>query len=183
MKKEFKVGDSVRCIGGDFYYITIGKVYVIIQLGSDNTIYIRDNDNDEASYGPEYFELVDEYSTNLLEKLNIAKSYIGKSVTYLSGGNSLTIQKVELVTLESELKNYSTHIESQFRKDGYAVVMIGNGGSIAFENIVKIVEKSSKLVLNKEYTAIVYKDRVEVGCQTFPISVVENILKLSELIN
>lgn len=39
---------------------------------------------------------------------------------------------------------------------------------------------SKKIVLNNQYEAVIYKDKVVVGCQTIPIEKVKEILKISE---
>ena len=40
----------------------------------------------------------------------------------------------------------------------------------------------SEVVLNKEYTAKVYKDKIVVGCQTFPVFIIDDlVLALKEM--
>ena len=61
---KFKVGDKIRCVDNSIQsgYLTEGKVYVVIELDSDqNFVRIeRDNDLHVCSYFYQRFELVQE---------------------------------------------------------------------------------------------------------------------------
>lgn len=61
-------------------------------------------------------------------------------------------------------------------------LIIGYGrkmSAIDFDQI-SIGESSEEVILNASYTAKVYADKVEVGCQTFPIDKIREIVKVSE---
>ena len=128
------------------------------------------------------FELVESPSNvpttiniaELNEKLQKAKSLIGKRVRYQS-----IIRVATSCEFFCDPKTISSfNVENKIKKDGYCVAI--RYGEYSISPVDDLEEDISKeFVLNEDYTAIVSKEAVKVGCQTFDSKV---ILEMAEYI-
>lgn len=171
-----KIGDKVRCIKKDVA-IVIGREYIINRIDTLNdkpTVGIEGRPVHE--YYADYFELIGS-TLSIEEQIILAKSYIGKTVA--SGCIKYAISKVNVVLTESEAINLgiaSYYVLDDISKNGFSVVV----SDVSHANPVLSVELSiefEKVKLNDSYTAEVFKDKLVVGCQTFPISILDELVK------
>lgn len=82
----------------------------------------------------------------------------------------------QVFELDGKFKYYVKHnLTYQLRLDSKSLKVVETD-FVWSEYFLQPYEKTKKVVLNKEHTAEVYKDKVMVGCQEFPISKIEEIL-------
>ena len=114
------------------------------------------------------------------EQVKLAKSYIGKTVSSVKDGViTHKVEKVNVVLSIKEamkLKICSILVQDEIQNKGYAVVVSDDILAYPVE-LVKLTAKSKEVVLNESYTAKVYSDKIEVGCQTFPISILDELIE------
>lgn len=167
-----KIGDKVRCIKWDAN-LEIGKVYTIYNssiICNKNIITLVENG---CGYYADYFEVV----MSIENKIALAKSFIGKSVI---GGMTKRLyipNRIDIVTSLDDakrLKVSSDVVKNQFKMDDIVVVLSDDYLSFPVE-MVKLAPESKTVKLNENYEANVYQDKIVVGCQTFPISILEEL--------
>jgi hypothetical protein len=126
------------------------------------------------------FKIVEFENVMSLEKqIELAKSFIGKNVEYNDGALSYKVEKVNVVLSIQEalgLKICSNLVKDEIQNKGYAVVLSDDNFAHPVE-LVKLTTKSKEVVLNDRYTAKVYTDKIKVGCQTFPISILDELIE------
>ena len=103
-----------------------------------------------------------------------AKKLIGKTI--LVKGTTLKY-KVDNVVIrkDNDKAGMSSSCVDFLKKHGYVVAMLANGLSRPFPDVVEC-DKEINVKLNDSYDAIVTKDGIKVGCQTFSHDIV-NALK------
>lgn len=172
----FKVGDKVKCIDNTnaANSLTVGGIYTVAKIVECNRICLA---IDEI-YGwyPTRFKKVEEVEevedTYIkLENVNITTtrwyvknpvingSYITYEVAYrVSNSGTIPLSSSSHIILD-DLK-FNTCSKKEF--DGFGAI---------------------KVELNSEYTAIVSKDKIVVGCQTFSVDIVKDLVKALEELN
>jgi hypothetical protein len=132
-----------------------------------------------ADYFADYFKIVN-VELSMEEQVKLAKSYIGKTVSSVKDGViTHKVEKVNVVLSIKEamkLKICSILVQDEIQNKGYAVVVSDDILAYPVE-LVKLTAKSKEVVLNESYTAKVYSDKIEVGCQTFPISILDELIE------
>lgn len=120
------------------------------------------------------FELVDSALT-IEQKIALAESIIGKEVSYLDSkvGNAKTWDIVRKGVGASYAVNRVTE------RDGYCVtIRLASDLIYPVEELTIVVPEFKEHKLNDTYTAKIYDDRVEVGCQTFTKDTIKQLAKL-----
>lgn len=126
-----------------------------------------------------YAELVDDDRQTLEDKIELAKSMIGKkfmteSKTYKVNGWS--------ITNEACIVKHSGLVCDSVKENGVCVYFTTESKHqipVDYKDLKEVVEPDHlEYSLNSMYDAKVYKDRIVVGCQTFPISILEDLLAL-----
>lgn len=108
-----------------------------------------------------------------MKKIQKAKSLIGKRVANQSLFGVATSWE-----LHFDNKAFGSYVvAAKVKRDGYCVAVCFDHYMSPVDDIEEYVSK--EFVLNKEYTAIVSKETVKVGCQTFDSKVV---LEMAEYI-
>jgi hypothetical protein len=174
---------TVKCFDryGASDELTLGKIYEV--LDECDKYYTILNDRGKRNYyNRNRFQPMDN-DTNMHPKLvEIQKKYeeacklVGKRVR----GNSRTsfVVKEVKIDLDGKVDGYkSVSVLEHTEKHGYCVYITEKDGarSLPFEDVYEVPHKIVKL--NDKYDAIVEGDKVIVGCQTFDIKQVEEILK------
>jgi hypothetical protein len=110
-----------------------------------------------------------------------AKKLIGKTI--LVKGTTLKY-KVDNVVIrrDSDGIGLSSSCHDFLKANGYVVAILGDGLSRPFPDVVEC-GKEINVKLNDSYDAVVTKDGIEVGCQTFSHDIVEKLKKAIEEIN
>jgi hypothetical protein len=109
------------------------------------------------------------------QQIELAKSYIGKQVEGF--GNYIVEQIHAVVSKEDAYKLgvASNSVLNDIDNNGFSVVI--SGGNFANPVMsVKIKPDSVKIKLNDTYDADVTKDTIVVGCQTYPISILDELI-------
>lgn len=167
-----KIGDKIRCIRPDVG-LTVGEDYKVAAWvnGFDRTCIKVDGK--DAPYYADYFEVI---TTSLEDKIKLAKSYIGKRViSYV--GTTYTPTKVDIISSvddASRLKIASSDVLDQFKNSEIVVVVSDERLSYSIEGL-KLAPIYKTVKLNDKYEAVVYVDKIVVGCQTFPINILDNL--------
>jgi len=168
----FKVGDKVKCIDNNCASnsLTVGGIYTIVKIVDNKRLCF----SDDEIYGwyPTRFEKVEVKDTYIkLENVNVTttKWYVknpvinGNHITYevayrVSNGGTIQLSSSSYIILD-DLK-FNTCSKKEF--DGLGAI---------------------RVELNSEYTAIVSKDKIVVGCQIFSVDIVKNLVKALEELN
>lgn len=179
-----KIGDKVKRLPehyGAFYY-DVDETYIISKIsrcGKD--IHICNSKGKECSWWDDNkFKLVSS-EPDYLEQFREATKLIGKKVSYDNMGTShMKVNNVVLISKESKTHK-SGFVEKYLDTHEFCVVCIDGYVSIPFEKVTP-EEEYKELKISDEYTAKVYEDKVEVGCQTIPLDTVKELIKLAESI-
>jgi hypothetical protein len=120
-------------------------------------------------------------SVTLEDLIDLAKSYIGKGVHLItqSPRQSFTVEKVSVILdkKSARLLNVdSLLVITELDKSGIAVVVTSPDGASATVGDVTLSPTTMSVKLNDDYTAVISKDEIQVGCQTFPISILDELL-------
>jgi hypothetical protein len=171
MKNTFKVGDKVRRTSRLDYYKWVEKGYgnkimtvtyadgCSLEFEGDTHIYDKNFFTlVEESFDKNFFTLVEE---SFEEKVVKAYKMIGTTVhwkSFFSGElNKFKVKDIRVTPTTIKLWNYE-------------------GSWINYD---EVVEKPNEIEvkLNESYNATVREDTIRVGCQTFPISIIDDLVK------
>ena len=202
--KTFKVGDKVRRVHCTEAFerdskLSAKDIHTIESIGNENDNYPeflvlvgQQNKRSTDSYDPECFELVESASDfidisklSVPAQLELAKKYVGKIVKCNHPDGNKSLIKLDDVTVHyiGGLSS-SIYVNEVVERDGICITMIGCWSSIPFlfaQIPVEPPKPTTKILkLNASYDATITKDTVKVGCQTFPISIIEQILAESK---
>ncbi len=129
-----------------------------------------------------YVELEPITHSSLEEQITLAKSMIGKTYKWNDGKTN----KVETwgVTSSGDYRIHSCLVCDEVSKNDVCVYVVFDNKSqipVLNKNMKEIVKPiSHNLRISSDYTAEVFIDRIEVGCQTIPIEIVEQLLELNK---
>lgn len=162
-------------------HITLGRLYTTKRESSHDHIDITDMDNldeDGGNYSTQFFKKLSELSID--ELIALAKSLVGLRIVS-SWNEDYAIEGWEIT---NKIHKGSVLVREDVRDNGVSVYLQVESKAIPIRNLngYRIVYPAltEKVYLNEDYTAIVSKTHVEVGCQKFPIEVVESILEASK---
>lgn len=112
---------------------------------------------------------------SLPEQIALAKSYLSKTVIDKDGAKF----KVETfgVYIDGAPKTgQESYVVTTYAKKNGVCVFVFGGISVPVTTIKSIV-KDISVKLNDSYTAVITEKGIKVGCQTFPLSIVEELAK------
>jgi hypothetical protein len=162
-------------------HITVGRLYTAIDLGYDRVdLHDMDNGSDNGgNYSWKYFKKLTDLSIE--ELIEVAKSLVGLKLLS-PGGETYDITSWGI---SNDIDNNSWSVREDVKLNDVSVFIRFNVGcNVPIRDLhsyrVVYPALTEKVKLNKNYDAIVSKTDVVVGCQTFPISVVEKILEVSK---
>jgi hypothetical protein len=137
-------------------------------IDDDGDIWFDDDGGDEICISPCDAKLASENDSS---SKNYAVSFIDTFVTY-------NRKKYKVTGWGCATSGYLVGLPKPIldivKKSGYCYFVIGENFLAPASKITAI---SNRVVLNSEYTAIITKESVLVGCQTIPIEKVQEILK------
>lgn len=107
-----------------------------------------------------------------------AKSLIGKTVKD-SVGNRGIVSSFEIKTATFGFSSHS--VGEAVKNKGYCVAVKYGFYATDVVNVEEHTEEI-KVNLNSEYTAYVSKDGIKVGCQIFPLSILDELVKARDKI-
>lgn len=176
---------NLLCVGNQgASHITVGKLYTKRDSSDYGRVNLTDMDNGDiertggGNYSECHFKEINELSID--ELIVVAKSLVGMSVVDVRGNS----QKIESWKITNTTRGSSSLVHEDVRNNGVSVFIEFAGRSVPLRNLndYRIVYKypTEDIYLNDQYTAIVSPTHVEVGCQKFPIEVIENVLKASK---
>ncbi len=133
----------------------------------------------------EYAELVPIYiRPTLEEQITLAKSMVGKKYTWK---NKEFTAKSWHITNKASHTDHSGMVVEEVHQFGVCVYVLSVGNAqyaVLNEDLVEVIKPLYKEVtLNNTYNAKVYADKIEVGCQTFDINILEDLIKASKEIS
>ena len=138
--------------------------------------------------GNHYWELVDgEALPSLEEQIEEAKKLIGKRVLmYVNDPNVKVITHIDVMITgnESRIASYSNITAWKDGDKKPLVVLCSENNNSTFPYLSAIlVPNSEKVKLNEKYVAEVFQDKIVVGCQTFPIEILDTLFQAHEKIS
>ena len=108
------------------------------------------------------------------EHLALANSYIGKKVYVTTIQHAYTVTRVS-VGLKGENYGKGSNVANALLSKDW-VIVLANGVYANPVQMVKLAPETKSLKISDDYTATIYKDRVEVGCQTVSKDTLAKIL-------
>lgn len=115
-----------------------------------------------------------------LEPINSPTFNIGDAVTVSGQKGTIHSPRIYLNTGYGYLVKFSK--EYEISNWDFNSIPQANDLLTFRENWIRPAPKTKEVKLNNEYTAIVSKDDVKVGCQTFPYDVIKEIVKAHDSI-
>lgn len=181
MESKYKAGDKVRCIDDGLYHsqLTIGKIYTIVEVRTEGysipILRIINDSGEENGYYETRFE-PEVVKPTIDDLVTLGKSLIGKTCKYIYGGNAVP-EKIVVFLDEEDAGNSSFVVKEEFEKSGFCVAIKYGGNAVPVQTLT-LIKDVETIKLTDDYDAIVYKDRVEVGCQTIPRAKLEELMKV-----
>jgi len=137
-------------------------------------IEVSSNGHDLGWWDANRFEVIEEVP-EYLEQFKNARKYIGKEMTY--EGYPHKIENIQLIHKDDAK---SIAVRAYCEKHEFCVIAEWNSGvsSAPFEDMTLLPDYKELQV--GDYEAKIYSDKIVVGCQTIPISTVEEIVSLAK---
>lgn len=166
-----KKGDKIKCIKFD-NGLCVGAVYTVESVGEGlggPTVHLEGK---VSPYYQSYFEPEDSLF-QLKEDIELAKKAIGNVVNHEC--YYYPIKGYDIILDEESAKKASLSCLAFFRKNGYCVALTTSRDGHVPAGACTLINPSINFQLNEKYSAKIFRDKVEVGCQTFPASVIEEL--------
>jgi len=189
-KQKFQVGDKVRRIKETHCGMVVGDVGTVTYVRPSGVITIEEyGGGDDVIHDGNYFELVNKKAVmtiqeQILESLDLKVGDIVKvthsvpsfHLGWVATWNAKIMDRV--VGKEGVVKSVSGAIGVGIDFDSEGI----NGFVFPAQTIefVKRAPEYKKMKISKDYSAKVYADKIEVGCQTILIT---DFKKLQKLVN
>lgn len=124
-----------------------------------------------------YVELTPIIRPSLEEQINLAKSMVGKTFLYKHEGK-VTIEHWAISNEFSHL-NHGIMVNDEINDFGVSIYVIDEYESQYPVLCGHLSEHINciEVKLNETYNAKIYMDKIQVGCQTFPITILDELLK------
>jgi hypothetical protein len=187
MKDTIKIGDTVvRKVSErdkfwnnscDKHKLPADGHYVVVGFSGTGGIQLQGFHSD-YSFTPACFDLV---AVIPEQEYKVAKKLIGKTVKFKGGSNKFKVEKV-ILRHDDDGDSLSVASRDYLKKHSYVVAVIGSGFNKPFPEI-ELVPDEINVKLNDSYDAIVTKDGIKVGCQTFSHDIVDKLKSAIEQIN
>lgn len=156
----------------------------IDETGWDGSISYSDFCVKEEIWNKKFPQEKKEITLNEIKsQLAEAKKLIGKKIKRLSGYNAGIIHKVDKVNLHLENPPVGPNHDDFFAKNGYVISLHESGSAesreadTVFQNGGFQVIEDQKVILNSSYTAIISSEGIKVGCQTFPLEIIDKLVE------
>jgi hypothetical protein len=175
---KFKIGDNAECVNIDTFgyeYISLKSVYKIVDL-EGNYILIKNNMGNTIWYQSQCFKLKEEEKTmNIQEQIINAQKYLGKSNLRKKDGQALSFApaSIEIIFNKSALTSFG--VDDYLSKNDFCITL-RNGSSCYPVEWVSLPPAEVIVALNASYSAIVTKETIKVGCQVFPIDILDKLV-------
>jgi hypothetical protein len=164
---------KAKCIRANGYNLTFNKVYNITHIYRD-WVKLNDDTGEEVEAYANRFNVVNEVPT-MEEHITKAQELVGKNL--ISGNNSKFIPESVYVFLKGNKSGHaSTLVYDALKTSPYVVALYGGGVTVPYEQC-KLLPTQVTVKLNDKYSAVVTNQTITVGCQTFPVSIVEELTK------
>lgn len=166
-------------------WVNTKEAYIaFINIVGEDVWYYTEDKKRANGYNFHYAELVEcecgVVLNTLEEQIAFAKSAVGKTFTY-NNGKPFVIKDWDVSRNKGD-SLHSVSVWSEIDKNGICVYLLGEDKTRTpvLNKHLKEYKKPEflELKLNDSYTAKVYDGKVEVGCQTFPISILGELLNL-----
>ena len=187
---KFKVGDKVRRVRHKINFeqdsgLDSDAIHTVCNVKNGWIDLAGQNISSSGRFDPDYFELVTDTMT-LEEQIIKAKSLIGKTVKDKTGeGKEYMIASWSLITRSNEFVN-SDSVWDYFRENkgcvGVIALTTNNDEEFPVVGAVEVpFNEKAEYELNDSYTATIFNDgNIIVGCQTFNINQLKEMIKLFE---
>lgn len=180
-----KVGDKVRrkTKHSDYPWSNGDKICEVIAVRGKSSIKLSVNGVCISWWDTNLFDLVENYQPDYLQQLKDAQDIIGKRMMMVEDGRYTDIiESVAIYPKNHKEKGLSIRVRDYLSTHDYCVVAFwcDRNKSYPFEEL-KHTPKFKTMKIG-DYDAKVYADKIEVGCQTIPLSTVEEAVKLAKSI-
>lgn len=188
MKDTIKIGDTVvrRVSDRDSWWnnsclnhkLPVDGHYVVVGFsGTGRSIQLQGFHSAYAFTGS-CFEPV---KSSPEQEYKEAKKLIGKTILVKGTTFKYKVDNV-IIRRDNDKAGISGSCISFLEKHGYVVAMLGDGLSRPFPDVVEY-GKEINVKLNDKHDAVVTKDGIKVGCQTFSHDIVDALKNAIEQIN
>ncbi len=178
-----KVGDKVRrkTKHSDYPWSNGDKICEVIAVRGKSSIKLSVNGVCISWWDTNLFDLVENPQPDYLQQLKDAQDIIGKRMMYGKSASTAIIQSVSIYH-KNHKEKLSIQVLEYLKTHDYCVVAFWNDrdNSYPFEEL-KHTPKFKTMKIG-DYDAKVYTDKIEVGCQTIPLSTMEEAVKLAKSI-
>ncbi len=177
---------EIKFVGKLRQGVTLGKIMIkfvkLSRLGGGSSIKLSLNRVSISWWDTDKFELVENSQPDYLQQLKDAQDIIGKRMMFGNDQYTDIIESVAIYPKYDKGQDLSIRVRDYLKTHDYCVVAFWCDGkkSYPFEELKHAPEfKTMKI---GDYDAKVYADKIEVGCQTIPLSTVKEAVKLAESI-
>jgi hypothetical protein len=187
MKDTIKIGDTVvrRVRDRDSFWnnscdkhkLPADGHYVVVGFSGSGGLKLQGFHSD-YSFTETCFDVV-EFTPE--QEYKEAKKLIGKTIKFKDGQTKFKVEKV-ILRHDDDGRGLSWVCRDYLKKHGYVVAVSGDIFDKPFSEI-ELVPDEITLKLNDKHDAIVTKDGIKVGCQTFSHDIVEKLKNAIEQIN
>lgn len=182
MQLTYKVGDASTIKETVKHRdITHGKTYAVTKSfmcinGKTPYIVIIDDNNDTHDIPADDVQLFDITKCSIPEQYHYAVSLIGDKAKFYN--ETFTVADVSIAHKGSW--NGSTYVDDELATNEKCVAIhLDHYRSVPLSRIT-VLPKSHELKISDDYTARITKDNVIIGCQTIPIEIVRELVKLAD---
>ena len=187
MKDTIKIGDTVvrKVSAQDAWWtnscdkrkLPVYGHYVVVGFSLNGDLKLQGFHSDYSFKGT-CFDLV-KFTPE--QEYKEAKKLIGKTVKFKDGQTKFKVEKV-ILRYDNDGDGLSYVCREYLKKHGYVVAVSDDIFDMPF-SFIELVPDEITLKLNDSYDAVVSKDGIKVGCQTFSHDIVEKLKKAIEEIN
>ena len=126
--------------------------------------------------------LINHLGDSLESQIARAKTYIGQTVR--KSGTTYDIVNVRVVMSDSE-PDLTCRVVELLQTNPWVVCIVSDLNTTLpiMDKNFNSVPTNKTIKLTSDYDAVVYKDKVVVGCQTIPVEKIEEILTIVEELN
>ena len=187
MKEQFKVGDKVRCIESSARIsnsdrVVKGEIYTIKDI--DKHYVYLDGHSYTSGWYPSRFVSANDKSME--ELIKHAQSLIGKKCVKINDDLHALSYEPNSIAIKYKGTSNSSMVDIYLKDHEFCVAVESKDGvkSYPVEWLELAKKQSIELKLNETYTAVISDAGIKVGCQTFPLSLAQELLdKVNEYKN
>jgi hypothetical protein len=171
---------KIKCINSAAVSLSLKEGNVYESEWEDNDYFYINMEGTLTALSKNRFEEVKEESNvldNIRKELEEARKLVGKTIIHNDGFVKYDVGEVGLHIYKEPTEGISLSVQGEAKTRGYCVYIISKNGKYSNPyKAVEVVQDFVDIVLNDQYSAKVYKDKVVVGCQTFTMDKVKEIL-------